>query len=93
MLHFSSSTGENQESRPRWKAMDSPMDETQDLGFFKVWLLISQLLGVVSVALVSAWCGKYLQGFAWQSNPKIQFNYHPFFMIIGLIFCYGNGKY
>ncbi|KAF8771252.1 Cytochrome b561 like protein [Argiope bruennichi] len=72
-------------------AMDSPsVDENQELGFFKVWLLISQLLGVISIALVSAWCGQYLGGFAWQSEPKIQFNHHPFFMVLGLVFCYGN---
>ncbi|PRD22251.1 UNVERIFIED_CONTAM: cytochrome b561 [Trichonephila clavipes] len=71
--------------------MDSPsVDETQELGFFKVWLLISQLLGVISIALVSAWCGQYLGGFAWQSEPKLQFNHHPFFMVLGLVFCYGN---
>ncbi|GFY67879.1 cytochrome b561 [Trichonephila inaurata madagascariensis] len=71
--------------------MDSPsVDENQELGFFKVWLLISQLLGVISIALVSAWCGQYLGGFAWQSEPKLQFNHHPFFMVLGLVFCYGN---
>ncbi|GFT96348.1 putative cytochrome b561 [Nephila pilipes] len=81
-------------SRRSWEkgdAMDSPsVDENQELGFFKVWLLISQLLGVISIALVSAWCGQYLGGFAWQSEPKLQFNHHPFFMVLGLVFCYGN---
>uniref|UniRef100_A0A2L2YJK4 Cytochrome b561 n=1 Tax=Parasteatoda tepidariorum TaxID=114398 RepID=A0A2L2YJK4_PARTP len=71
--------------------MDSPIDENQNLGYFKVWLLITQLLGVVSIALVSSWCDQYLGGFAWQSNPQLQFNHHPFFMVLGFVFCYGNG--
>lgn len=70
--------------------MDSPSEEHQDLGYFKVWLLISQLLGVVCIALVSAWTGRYLGGFSWQTNPALQFNHHPFFMVLGLVVCYGN---
>ena len=33
-----------------------------------------------------------MDGFAWQSNPSLQFNWHPFLMNLGMIYLYGNGK-
>lgn len=35
--------------------------------------------------------GHYRQGFAWHDNVAKEFNYHPLFMIIGMVFLYGNG--
>ena len=34
----------------------------------------------------------YRHGFTWRDNPKLEFNWHPLLMTIGLIFLYGNGK-
>ena len=33
-----------------------------------------------------------MDGFAWQSNPSLQFNWHPFLMNLGMLYLYGNGK-
>ncbi|XP_071957289.1 plasma membrane ascorbate-dependent reductase CYBRD1-like [Antedon mediterranea] len=51
--------------------------------------VLAQLLGLTAVALISTWLVKYLDGFAWDGSSK-QFNLHPFLMVIGLIYFYGN---
>lgn len=68
------------------------MDEvTQDLrGFFPVYFT-TQIAGIVTVILTGIWTGHYLDGFAWRSNPSLQFNWHPFLMNLGMIYLYGNG--
>ncbi|CAB3979051.1 Cytochrome b561 [Paramuricea clavata] len=45
----------------------------------------SQLFGVVAMIMTGIWMSKYEDGFAWDGSDK-QFNYHPLFMVIGLVF-------
>jgi cytochrome b-561 len=41
------------------------------------------------VILIAVWMGSY-GGFGWTDEPALQFNYHPMFMSIGIIFLYGE---
>lgn len=59
---------------------------------FRLFYLISQVVGVTIVILVLCWIGIHLNGFGWAANPSIQFNWHPFLMVLGMIFLYGNCK-
>ena len=49
-------------------------------------------VGGLAVLLVAIWMGSYDGGFGWAESPEQQFHYHPMFMVIGLIFLYGEGK-
>ncbi|ELU10148.1 hypothetical protein CAPTEDRAFT_167574 [Capitella teleta] len=62
----------------------------RDFWTFKIWVLASQAIGLAAVVLTAVWMGHYHGGFAWQENPAVQFNYHPLFMVIGLVFLYSN---
>jgi len=68
------------------------MDEVeQDVtGFIPVYGM-AQISGFMAVVLVGIWTGHHLGGFAWQSDPKHEFNWHPLLMTLGMIYLYGNG--
>ncbi|CAL7950892.1 unnamed protein product [Xylocopa violacea] len=58
---------------------------------FKPLTIFMEIIGAILIILVAVWCGNYRGGFAWRSNPDLEFNWHPFLMIIGFVFLYANG--
>ncbi|CAF1078598.1 unnamed protein product [Didymodactylos carnosus] len=56
----------------------------------RVFVILAQLIGLTSLIFVGIWMGSYAGGFAWQSDPDLEFNLHPLLMTIGIIFLYGN---
>jgi len=50
-----------------------------------------QVVGVTLVLMVSIWTGHYLGGFAGQSDPGLEFNWHPLLMTISMVYLYGTG--
>ena len=52
-----------------------------------------QVFGIATVILTGLFTGYYWGGFAWRSDPGLQFNWHPLLMSIGMIYFYGNGKF
>ncbi|ESO82470.1 hypothetical protein LOTGIDRAFT_236962 [Lottia gigantea] len=63
---------------------------SSDMKYFTWLVLLAQVFGLTAVVLVAVWMGHFQQGFAWQSNPGLEFNYHPLFMVIGMIFLYSD---
>lgn len=63
----------------------------ENLEGFKPLTILMQIIGVTLIILVIIWCGNYRGGFAWNSNPELEFNWHPLLMVIGFVFLYANG--
>jgi hypothetical protein len=78
----------------RRRVMDASSTGTdpRDLEGFSLFFWLAQGLGAVAIVLVGIWTSKYRGGFAWSSDPKLEFNWHPLLMTIGMIFMYANGK-
>lgn len=62
----------------------------QDLRYFTTTFGVTEALGALVVILVNVWAGHYHGGFAWRSNPDVEFNWHPVLMTLGMIFIYAN---
>lgn len=48
-------------------------------------------MGIGLVVMMSVWTGHCLGGFAGQSRPELEFNWHPLLLTISLVYLYGNG--
>ena len=59
-----------------------------------MWLLYgaAQLSGLAAIVCTVAWLVHFRGGYAWQSDPHLQFSWHPTLMIISMIYLYGNGE-
>lgn len=56
---------------------------------FMVFLVVSQAIAIIMVALSIVWTTKTLKGFAWDGSAK-EFNLHPLCMVCGFILLYGE---
>ncbi|KAI5753769.1 hypothetical protein M8J77_003205 [Diaphorina citri] len=74
------------------QATDSKMagHQVEDLRGFNPIFYFSQAVGAAIVVLVSIWTIHHRGGFAWRSNPGLEFNWHPLLMTIGLVYLGGN---
>ena len=60
---------------------------------FKYGYITTTILGLIMVIMVYLWIIWDCDGFAWTSDPKIEFNWHPLLMTVGMLFLYGQGKH
>ena len=58
---------------------------------FYILVGIAEAIGLISIAMVVIWMKHYRGGFAWDGSGK-EFNYHPVFMVLALVFLNGNGN-
>lgn len=70
----------------------APENESKLIGF-KGLLIATQAIALLIFFLLCHWLLNYAGGFAWRSNPDLQFNWHPFFMIFGMVILYAQCKY
>lgn len=71
--------------------MEQVRESRVSLEGFKPLTILMEVLGATLIILVAVWCGVYRGGFAWRSDPKLEFNWHPLLMTIGFVFLYANG--
>ncbi|KYM79476.1 Cytochrome b561 [Atta colombica] len=69
---------------------EAPQIQSHSLEGFIPLLSLTEGCGALLVILMIVWTGYYRQGFSWRSNPKLEFNWHPLLMTIGLVFLYAN---
>ncbi|KAK3758106.1 hypothetical protein RRG08_006681 [Elysia crispata] len=58
---------------------------------FPLLVVLAELLGIGVCVMMGTWFGNFQGSYAWREQPKVEFNYHPLFLSIGLLFLYGNG--
>lgn len=75
------------------QVVDQDSIDNDDSALLNFYLLVgmAEAIGISAIILVIIWMSHYRGGFAWDGSGK-EFNYHPVFMVIGLVFLYGNGE-
>ncbi|CAH0549206.1 unnamed protein product [Brassicogethes aeneus] len=64
--------------------------EHQKTKLFKSLYAFATSMGLGTLTLILFWILHYRNGFAWQSDPNTQFNWHPFLMALGMFFLYSQ---
>ncbi|XP_056640639.1 transmembrane ascorbate-dependent reductase CYB561 [Diorhabda carinulata] len=64
--------------------------EHQKVKHYQLLYTLTTSIGIGTIILVLFWILYYQNGFAWQSLPRVQFNWHPLLMIIGMVFFYSQ---
>lgn len=67
--------------------------EHQKIKNYNVLYGIDTVLGGGVVLLVFIWILHFRNGFAWQSTPSLEFNWHPFLMVLSLVFLFAQCEY
>ncbi|XP_076659664.1 transmembrane ascorbate-dependent reductase CYB561 isoform X1 [Halictus rubicundus] len=71
--------------------MEQIGEQPVSLEGFKPLTIVMEVIGAILIIFVAVWCNNYRGGFAWRSNPELEFNWHPLLMVIGFVFLYANG--
>ncbi|XP_054265492.1 plasma membrane ascorbate-dependent reductase CYBRD1-like isoform X2 [Macrosteles quadrilineatus] len=66
------------------------MDVPEDLRGFNLLFFITEAIGLVGVVMMAIWTSFHRGGFAWRSNPGLEFNWHPLLNTIGMIYLFAN---
>lgn len=56
---------------------------------FFTGFILSQVFGLFTIVFLSVWISKYLGGIGFNTDIQI-FNYHPLFMVLGMVFIFGD---
>ncbi|CAG9831319.1 unnamed protein product [Diabrotica balteata] len=64
--------------------------EHQKVKQYQTLYTFTTCIGVGVCILMLVWVLHFRQGLAWQSQPSLEFNWHPLLMCIGMIFCYSQ---
>ena len=54
-------------------------------------LLLSQVFGLAAAVMITY--NQSNSGLDWSAGPLVQFNYHPIFMVVGLVYLNGTGEF
>lgn len=71
-----------------YESMSQNEEKRFSMRIFTVVAVASQVVGVLCVVLTAVWMGVYHGGYVWLKDQA--FNFHPLFMVLGLVFFYGE---
>jgi hypothetical protein len=65
---------------------------TTNLRFMSFFYGLTAGLSSLIIVLILVWAFHFRDGFGWQSNPQLEFNWHPLLMVLSLVVLYGHGN-